>query len=74
MIEELAVNNFKSMFRGDIILAGDEQYESSRRVYNGMINRRPQIIAKCADTADVISAVNFGRENKLLVAVRGGGA
>ncbi len=72
MIEELAVNNFKSMFRGDIILAGDEQYESSRRVYNGMINRRPQIIAKCADTADVISAVNFGRENKLLVAVRGG--
>ncbi len=73
MIEESAVNNFKSMFRGDIILAGDEQYESARRVYNGMINRRPQIIAKCADTADVISAVNFGRENKLLVAVRSGG-
>jgi FAD/FMN-containing dehydrogenase len=50
----------------------DEGYDEARKVYNAMIDRRPAMIAKCADVADVIAAVNFGRENDLLVSVRGG--
>ncbi len=45
----------------------------ARALYNGMINNRPRLIAKCADVADVVAAVNFGRENDLLIAIRGGG-
>ena len=44
-----------------------------RKVYNGMIDRHPALIARCADVADVIAAVNFAREHDLLVAIRGGG-
>ena len=48
-------------------------YESARKVYNGMIDKRPLLIARCVDVADVIAAVEFGRENDLLTAIRGGG-
>ncbi len=72
MLDETAVSQLKSVFRGDIILPEDEQYEAARKVYNGMIDRRPGIITKCADVPDVISAVNFGRDNNLLIAVRSG--
>jgi len=48
-------------------------YDEARKVYNGMIDRRPAFIARCVDVADVISAVNFARESGLTVAVRGGG-
>ena len=73
MIDESALSGFKATFRGEIIQKGDEQYEASRRVYNGMIDRHPQIIAKCADVGDVISSVNFARNNNLIVSIRGGG-
>ncbi len=59
--------------KGQIIIPSDKIYEESRKVYNGMINKHPGIIIKCIDTADVIVAVNFARENKLLLAIRGGG-
>jgi FAD/FMN-containing dehydrogenase len=64
---------FKSSLRGEVIEPGDARYDEARKVYNGMIDRRPRIIARCVDVADVISAVNFGREHKLRIAVRGGG-
>src|SRR5207245_10443055 len=48
-------------------------YDAARKGYNGMIDRRPRLIARCADVADVMAAVKFGREQKLLVAIRGGG-
>jgi UDP-N-acetylenolpyruvoylglucosamine reductase len=73
MIDQTKIQELKSGFRGDIVLQGDETYENSRKVYNGMIDKHPAIIAYCTDTADVISAVNFGRNNKILIAVRGGG-
>ena len=44
-----------------------------RALYNGMINKRPRLIARCVDAADVITAVNFGRDEGLLIAIRGGG-
>ena len=52
---------------------GDADYDAVRRVYNAMIDRRPALIARCADVADVISAVNFGRDQRLTIALRGGG-
>lgn len=67
------IGQFRSMLRGELIQPGDEKYESARKVYNGMIDKRPRMIAECADTADVITAVNFGRDNGLTIAIRGGG-
>ncbi|HEY5779355.1 MAG TPA: FAD-binding oxidoreductase [Terrimicrobiaceae bacterium] len=64
---------FKASLAGELIQPGDEDYDEVRRVYNGMIDRRPRLIARCADVADVIAAVNFGRQNDMLIAVRGGG-
>ncbi|RWM03746.1 MAG: FAD-binding oxidoreductase [Mesorhizobium sp.] len=59
--------------RGEVILRDDAGYDDARKVYNGMIDKRPLLIARCADVADVIAAVKFGRDNDLLIAVRGGG-
>lgn len=73
MISEAIINSFKEKFRGDLIKAGDQNYDEARKVYNGMIDKRPALIACCTDVADVISAVNFGRENNVIVSVRGGG-
>jgi FAD/FMN-containing dehydrogenase len=63
----------KANLRGDLIQPNDEGYDAARKVYNGMIDKHPALIARCADVADVIAAVNFGRENNLLVSIRGGG-
>jgi FAD/FMN-containing dehydrogenase len=51
----------------------DTAYDSARQVYNAMIDKRPKLIARCTDVADVMAAVQFGRENEMLTAVRGGG-
>ena len=67
------ITEFASQIRGEIILPGNVKYEETRKVYNAMINKRPGMFVKCVDVADVINAVNFSRENKLTVAVRGGG-
>ncbi|MBA2759464.1 MAG: FAD-binding oxidoreductase [Chloroflexia bacterium] len=67
-IGQLAAN-----LRGDLILPSDPDYESVRAVYNGMIDKRPAMIARCADVADVIAAVTFARKHDLLLAIRGGG-
>jgi len=63
----------KTSLRGPLIEPGDERYEAARRVYNGMIVRRPAAIARCADVADVMAAVNFGRDHGTKLAVRSGG-
>jgi len=67
------IEEFAAQLRGQITLPGEANYDEARKVYNGMINKRPGMLVKCVDVADVIHAVNFGRENSLLVAVRGGG-
>ncbi len=59
--------------RGEVLAQGDPGYDEARTVYNAMIDKRPALIARCLDVADVIAAVNFGREQGLDVAVRGGG-
>src|SRR5207245_4829070 len=62
-----------AMWRGELIEPRDASYDAARKVYNAMIDRRPRLIARCADVADVMAALQFGREKKLLVAIRGGG-
>jgi FAD/FMN-containing dehydrogenase len=59
--------------RGKLIDPDNPEYEQARQVYNAMIDKRPRAVVRCADVADVIAGVNFARENKLLLAVRGGG-
>ena len=67
------IEEFKNQIRGEVILPQDSHYDEARKVYNGMIDKRPGIIVKCVNATDVINAVNFGRNNNLLVSVRGGG-
>ena len=58
--------------RGTVTGPDDPGYDEARAVYNGMIDRRPALVVRCADVADVIAAIRFARENDLAVAVRGG--
>jgi FAD/FMN-containing dehydrogenase len=73
MLNDTIIGTFKASLRGELIQRSDADYEEARKLYNGMIDKRPLMIARCADTADVIHAVRFGRENNLLTAIRGGG-
>ncbi|MCW5519436.1 FAD-binding oxidoreductase [Aureitalea sp. L0-47] len=72
-VDPSAIETFASQLRGDLVSENHPDYNETRKVYNGMINKHPGLIVMCVDVADVIAAVNFGREHKLLVAVRGGG-
>ena len=72
-LEEAVVQEFATTFRGELIRPGDDGYSDARAVFNSMIDRHPALIARCTGTADVIAAVNFARDNELVVAVRGGG-
>jgi len=53
--------SFKKQIKGEVIMVSDSNYNSSRKVYNAMIDKRPGMIVKCAEVADVIASVNFGR-------------
>ncbi|MGQ1784240.1 MULTISPECIES: FAD-binding oxidoreductase [unclassified Saccharicrinis] len=66
-------DEFASKIRGKLVFPECAEYEESRKVYNGMIDKKPGLIVKCVDVADVIASVDFGRNNNLLTAVRGGG-
>lgn len=72
-LEATVIDSLRPMMRGSIFLPGDDGYTEKCKVYNAMIHKKPGMIIKCVDAADVINAVNFGRENNLSVAVRGGG-
>ena len=69
----VSLDQLRSRVRGQLIQPSDEAYDSARRVYNAMIDKRPGLIVMCADAADVIAAVDYARENRMLVAIRGGG-
>ena len=72
-LDEALVQKLSTQVRGELIQPGDPQYDSARRVYNGMIDKHPGLIARCVDVADVMAAVNAARENRLALAIRGGG-
>lgn len=73
MIEEADAQELASALRGELIRPGDDGYDSARRVWNRMIDKRPAVIARCVGAADVMAAVNFAREHGLLLSIRGGG-
>jgi len=73
MLSETTIAALKSELRGELIEPGDAGYDGARKVYNAMIDRKPRLIVRCADVADVIAAVKFSREHKLPISVRGGG-
>ena len=72
-LDEQSLAALQGQLRGTLIRPDDAAYDEARKVYNAMIDKHPALIVRCADVADVISAVNFARDNQLTVAVRGGG-
>ena len=72
-LDEATVADFSAAIRGEVIQPGDAGYDEARTVRNGMIDRNPAIIVQCQGAADVMQAVNFARDNDLLLSVRGGG-
>jgi FAD/FMN-containing dehydrogenase len=73
VLDETVVGTLDGAFAGTLIGPSDRDYESARRVWNGMVDRRPALIARCAHRDDVVAAVRFAREHGLALAVRGGG-
>src|SRR4051795_11049396 len=73
MIDNLAFDRLRAQFRGALLRPGEEGYDEARRVWNGAIDRRPALIARCAGADDVVEAVRFARERELALSVRGGG-
>ncbi|HEY6123432.1 MAG TPA: FAD-binding oxidoreductase [Steroidobacteraceae bacterium] len=73
LLTRAEVEELRSGLHGALLLNGDSGYEQARRIWNGAFDRRPAAIVRCADAADVVSAVQFARSHDVLVAVRGGG-
>jgi FAD/FMN-containing dehydrogenase len=73
MLGPASIDTLKTSLRGDLLQPDDAGYEVARKVYNGMIDRRPRYIVCCSNVADVLAAVKFVGKPQLLVAVRGGG-
>src|SRR3954451_16250094 len=72
-MQAVSTETFIGNMRGPVITRMDADYDAVRGLYNGMIDKSPLMIARCADVADVVTAVNFARQNDLQVAIRGGG-
>lgn len=68
-----AITEFASNLRGELIFEGDAKYDEVRALWNGMIDRRPALIARCSGVADIVQSVKTARKHGLLVSVRGGG-
>jgi UDP-N-acetylenolpyruvoylglucosamine reductase len=73
IIDESVMSGFTAALQGRLVRPGDESYDISRKIWNGMIDRSPSLIVYCSDETDVVNAVRFARENDLLAAVRSGG-
>ena len=73
VFDPAAVADLKATLRGEVILPGDPSYDTARKVWNGMIDKHPAMIARCAGAADVVAAIRFAHDTGLDVAVRGGG-
>jgi FAD/FMN-containing dehydrogenase len=72
-LQATKVEELKGGFQGEVLLPSDGAYDSARKIWNAMIDKRPAVIARCATTSDVVRGVNFARDNGLVLAVRGGG-
>jgi FAD/FMN-containing dehydrogenase len=68
-----SIESFRSIMRGEVLEPSSPSYDTTRIVWNGMIDRRPALIARCRSSADVEASVNFAREERLAIAIRSGG-
>src|SRR5690625_4295506 len=73
IFDEQTVHELREALRGKLIRSGEPGYEEARQIYNGMIDKHPQCIVRCADIDDVITAVNFAHDHNLETAIRSGG-
>lgn len=73
MLKPAAIQDFQRKVRGELLAPSDTGYDAARRVWNGMIDKRPALIARCVGANDVVACVNFAREHEVLISVRGGG-
>jgi FAD/FMN-containing dehydrogenase len=71
-IDDATIEGLRASIGGEVITPEDSQYDEARKVWNGMIDRHPALVVRCSSTDDVVAAVNFGRDNDLVVSVRGG--
>lgn len=72
-IAQKKIEEFESGFRGIVLTADSHGYEQARKIWNGMFDKKPAVIARCVGTSDVIKSVNFARDNNLEISVKGGG-
>ncbi len=72
-VSQEVLDGMRSGFSGQILVSGDAGYEEARQVHNGLIDKRPALIAQCQNTADIVDAVGVGRDAGLEISVRGGG-
>ena len=72
-VDTAAVENFASNLRGQLLSPGEDGYDEARTIWNAMIDKHPAMVARCADDADVVQAVNFARDNNLLISIHGSG-
>src|SRR5438094_259347 len=72
-VDAEALQAFAMQMRGPVLAPEDPGYEEARAIWNGLIDRRPALIVQCSGAADVVDAVNFAREQNLLVSIKGGG-
>jgi FAD/FMN-containing dehydrogenase len=72
-LQEDTIRKLKESLRGELILSKDAGYDDARSIWNAMIDRRPALIARCLGVADVITCVNFAREQGVLLSIKGGG-
>lgn len=72
-LNQSRIESLQKRFQGEIIRPSDPNYDEVRAIWNAMIDKHPALIARCANSDDVIQAVNFARDNGLLLSVRGGG-
>jgi FAD/FMN-containing dehydrogenase len=72
-LKEATVQSFADNLRGRLLQRGDDGYDEARKLFNGIIDRRPALIAQCLGAADIAAAVRFAREHNLIVSIKGGG-
>jgi FAD/FMN-containing dehydrogenase len=73
VFDQHAFEQFVAGLRGSVFQPGDSGYDDARKIYNAMIDKRPAVVVQVADVADVIATVNFAREQRIHLAIRGGG-
>ena len=73
MLNVAAIADLREKIRGPLLTPDAPGYDATRKVFNGMVNKRPALIARCASPSDVVVCVNFARDHDVLLSVRGGG-